>query len=182
MNEKLKVTENEIEMDIRHSLMHPPQPSEKSYRRKPVLIIAAFALVVVMAFFFPWVVLGCLIVFLLSIPAWPWIRQWYLEHKKIKVSDYQVTKETVYGVVENTYIERRRNGEGTTIYNYYVQFQNGKLWAIPMEVYAWTKNHRMSCRGVFEATRRDDTMIVVASKRTGKIVMAYPMDTFEYVD
>lgn len=182
MNEKRIVTNNEIEMDIRHSLMHPPQPSEKEHRRKPFLIIAAFALAVVPAFFFPWVILGVVIVLLLSIPAWPWLWQWYLKHKKIKISDYQVTRETVHSVVEKTYIEHGRNGHSTTIHNYYVQFQNGKLWAIPMEVYAWTKNHRMSCRGVFESTHREDAMIVVASKRTGKIVMAYSADLFEYVN
>jgi len=69
-----------------------------------------------------------------------------------------------------------------TIHNYYVRFQNGKAWAIPVENYAWTEKHRMSSYAIAQATHCDDVMIVVTNKKNGKIVMAYNTDIFEYVN
>ena len=63
MDKKLILTNNEIEKDIRHALKNPPYESEKSYRRKPFIIIAAFILVVILAIIWPVVVLATIFVF-----------------------------------------------------------------------------------------------------------------------
>ena len=181
MDEKLILTNNEIEKDIRHALKNPPYESEKSYRRKPLIFIAVFVLVVVLAILLPRFVLVAVIAFLIGLPFLPWLWQAYLQNKKITVNDYQITQETVNCVVVETYINKRSRYRYTR-YNYLVRFENGKTWAIPTENYAWTENHRMYGSEVLQATHCNDTMIVVTNKRNGKIVMAYNTDTFTYAN
>ena len=181
MDKKLILTNNEIEKDIRHALKNPPYESEKSYRRKPLIIIAAFILVVISAIFWPVVVLSTIFVFLIGLPIWPWLWRYYLENKKIVLNDYQITQETVNCVIVETYVEKRSKYKYTR-HNYFVRFENGKIWAIPADNYAWTEKHRMSFGEIYQNTHMEDTMIVVTKKRSGKIVMAYNTDTFTYVN
>ena len=181
MDKKLILTNSEIEKDIRHALKNPPYESEKSYRRKPFIIIAAFILVVISAIIWPVVVLSTIFVFLIGLPIWPWLWGYYLENKKIVLNDYQITQETVNCVIVEKYVDKRSKHKYTR-YNYFVRFGNGKTWAIPADNYAWTEKHRMSFGEVYQHTHMEDTMIVVTKKRNGKIVMAYNTDTFTYVN
>ena len=181
MDEKLILTNNEIEKDIRNALKNPPYESEKSYRRKPFIIIAAFILLVILAIIWPVVVLSTIFVFLIGLPIWPWLWRYYLENKKIVLNDYQITQETVNCVIVETYVDKRSKHKHTR-HIYCVRFENGKIWAIPTNNYAWTEKHRMSFGEVYQNTHMEDTMIVVTKKRSGKIVMAYNTDIFTYVN
>ena len=181
MDKKLILTNNEIEKDIRHALKNPPYESEKSYRRKPFIIIAAFILVVISAIIWPVVVLSTIFVSLIGLPLWLWLWRYYLENKKIVLNDYQITQETVNCVIVEKYVDKRSKHKYTR-HNYFVRFENGKTWAIPADNYAWTEKHRMSFGEVYKNTHMEDTMIVVTKKRNGKIVMAYNTDTFTYVN
>ena len=181
MDKKLILTNNEIEKDIRHALKNPPYESEKSYRRKPFIIIAAFILVVISAIIWPVVVLSTIFVFLIGLPIWPWLGEYYLENKKLVLNDYQITQEKVNCVIVEKYVYKRSKHKYTR-HNYFVRFENGKIWAIPADNYAWTEKHRMSFGEVYKNTHMEDTMIVVTKKRNGKIVMAYNTDTFTYVN
>ena len=181
MDKKLILTNNEIERDIRHALKNPPYESEKSYRRKPLIIIAAFILLVISAIIWPGVVLSTIFVLLISLPLWPWLWVYYLENKKIVLNDYQITLETVNCVIVKKYVDKRSKHKHTR-HIYCVRFENGKTWAIPMDNYAWTEKHRMSFDEVYQNTHMEDTMIVVTKNKSGKIVMAYNTDIFTYVN
>ena len=178
---KQPITNVEIERDIRHALKNPPEDTEERYRRKPLIIIPILPLAVTLVILWPIFSVVVTILLFISMPFMPWLWNWYLDHKRISVNDYQITAETVDCVIVKSYTYRRHK-HYYTVYNHFVRFENGKTWTIPADNYAWTQKHRMDCSKVLEATHRGDIMIVVTNKRNGKIVMAYNTDTFQYVD
>ena len=175
------ITNVEIERDIRHALKNPPEDTEERYRRKALIIIPILPLAVTLVILWPIFSVVVTILLFISMPFMPWLWNWYLDHKRISVNDYQITAETVDCVIVKSYTYRRYK-HYYTVYNHFVRFENGNTWTIPADNYAWTQKHRMDCSKVLEATHRGDIMIVVTNKRNGKIVMAYNTDTFQYVD
>ena len=59
-------------------------------------------------------------------------------------------------------------------------FDNGKTWNIPKNNYAWSGEFPMSDDFIYKNTHFGDIFWTVTEKNTGKIVVAYPAEYFEY--
>lgn len=111
-----------------------------------------------------------------------------IRHQKqiqnVRIQNYEITTATVYSVDEAHYqarstgsFKRRRR-----IDNYRICFENGTVWRVPKRLYRWSERNQMDDRDSCASTHRDDTMIVVTEKCSGKIVIAYHTERFAYQD
>ena len=186
MANKQILTNVEIEKDIVHAIKHPPRTSEKSYKSGTLPAILIVIFLVVMEFVYPRFILWALLALLVALPVMVIVGRIRLKHriKHVSIADYEITTETVHSIDEEHFkVERggsirHRNTE--TVHNYYIRFENGKIWHLPKELYAWNERLRRGDMGIFNATHRDDRMIVITKKDTGEIVVAYHTDVFEY--
>ena len=186
MANKHILTDAEIEQDIISALKNPPKESEASYKGWTIPCIIIALLLVIIEFVYPifilWVLLA-LIVFLIggSIVCRLRLKN---QIKNVKINDYVLTTETVHSISEEHYkaetggtVRHRRTEQ---IDNYIIRFESGKVWRVPKELYCWNERLRMHDGGIFNATHRGDTMIVVTARNTGKIVVAYHTESFAY--
>lgn len=188
MAKKQILTNVEIEKDIVHAIKHPPRISEKSYKSGTLPAILIVIFLVVMEFVYPPFILWALLALLVALPVMAIVGRIRLKHriKSVSLDDYEITIETVHSIDEEHFkVERgggaiRRYRSTETVHNYYIRFENGKIWHLPKELYAWSERLRQGDVGIFNATHRDDRMIVVTKKDTGEIVVAYHTDIFEY--
>ena len=188
MANKQILTNVEIEKDIVHAIKHPPRTSEKSYKSGTLPAILIVIFLVVMEFVYPPFILWALLALLVALPVMAIVGRIRLKHriKHVSIADYEITTETVHSIDEEHFkVERgggaiRRYRSTETVNNYYIRFENGKIWHLPKELYAWNERLRRGDMGIFNATHRDDRMIVVTKKDTGEIVVAYHTDIFEY--
>ena len=187
MEKKQTLTNNEIKKDIINALKNPPEESKSSYKIQMVATAIIFILFIVIeciyhAFIF-WA-FGALVICLIANCVINNMRLKNLE-RSVNVNDYEISRETVHSVSEETYkadaggtLNRRRTEIRN---NYTVIFESGKIWRIPAkENYAWNERLRTQALGIYRSTHKGDTMIAVTKKDTGKTVMAYNSDLFEY--
>lgn len=186
MTKKQVLTNAEIEKDLISALRNPPKESEASYKRSTPICILIVVLLIIIEFFYPifilWGVLA-LIAFLIGSGLF---HHFHLKSqiKRLTVNEYEVTEEIVHSTDEEHY---RAEAGGTVghrrteqINNYSIRFENGKIWRVPKELYCWNERLRMHDVGIFHSTHRGDTMVVVTKKSSGKIVIAYHAEIFEY--
>ena len=186
MAKKQILTNAEIEKDIISALKNPPKESEASYKRRTVPCIIIAVLLVAIECIYPifilWFLLA-LIVFLIGSSIFHHFR---LKNriKNVTINDYDITAEIVHSTDEEHYrahtggsVRRRRTEQ---VNNYIIHFENGKSWRIPKELYSWSERLRMHDVGIRNSTHCGDTMIVITEKSSGKIVVAYNTEIFEY--
>lgn len=186
MVKKQTLTDTEIEKDIVNSLKNPPKESEASYKRRTIPCFILAILLVIIEFIYPifivWFLLA-LIAFVIIYSIFDYFR---LKNKikNVTVNDYDITTEIVHSTEEEHYIAvtgvsiRHRRAE--QIDNYIIRFENGKSWRIPKELYSWSERLRMHDVDIRNSTHRGDTMIVITEKNSGKIVVAYNTEIFDY--
>ncbi len=193
MAKKQILTNAEIKKDIVSALKNPPKEAEASYKRSTLACIIIAVLLVVIALIDPifilWFLLA-LIVFIIGISIFHHFRL-KNQIKNVMINDYDITAEIVHSIAEEHYraeiggsvaeiggsVKRRRTEQ---INNYIIRFESRKVWRVPKELYSWNERLRMHDVGIFNSTHRGDTMIVVTEKNSGKIVVAYHTEIFEY--
>jgi hypothetical protein len=184
MIKKQTVTNLEIEKDIIEALKHPPGLSKQFNRRlkPPSLVIGT--ILGVMTFIYPlvvcWILLALLIISIGSIIFHVISIKYKI--KRVSISDYDITTEVVHDIVHEQYWE---SGKGLVIYeknNYNICFENGKNWRVPKRLYYWSDMLRSRDIGICRTIQHGSIMIVVTQKATGKIVVAYNTEFFEYKD
>jgi ABC-type multidrug transport system fused ATPase/permease subunit len=188
MAKKHIVTNVEIEKDIISALKNPPKQSKESYKKGmfPAIIFAVlfFVMVFILDFFVLWFLLGLVVLAIVSSIFYYFRLKNQI--KNVKINDYDITTETVSSTDEEHYMRRanRRSmhidSRSMHIDNYSIRFENGKTWRVPKELYCWKEGIRMIDYNIHQTTHRGDVMIVVTKKDTGKIVVAYHTDIFEY--
>lgn len=180
------LTNAEIEKDIVSALRHPPKESEASYQKWkiPAVLVAIFF--VVIEFFYPLFLLWLLLALLGFLIAFAVVHSILFQYriKHVSVRDYEITTEVVHSISEEHYRAERggriRHRRTEQINNYNIRFENGKIWRIPKELYAWSERLRKQDLGIYQTTHRGDHLLVVTKKDTGKIVVAYHTELFEY--
>ena len=186
MLKKQILTNAEIKKDLIHAMRHPPRISEADYKKGtlPAILMACFLFVMGFVYpqFIPWFLLG-VIAFLVGATVFHGIRFRY-RIKRVTIEDYEITTETVHSIDEEHFRTEKNGkyGRSEQIDNYSIRFENGKIWRIPKECYAWHERLRRGDRGIYQSTHRDDRMIVLTRKKDGEIVMAYHTELFEYRD
>ncbi|MBQ3597796.1 MAG: hypothetical protein II987_00855 [Clostridia bacterium] len=179
--EKVIITKAEIEKDIIHAIKHPARTPRWLY------FVGYAAVFVVMlgiaflesyigkaAFFLPAVVLFAILLL-------PLVKYGLRDRKAAKVSidNYVVKKSVVKKKKHEKYVKisKRRI---TVVNNYNIFFEKERVWRIPDELYWWSEKCSMSDISVFEKTEQGDVFYTVCEKKSGKIVMAYNTEVFEY--
>ena len=186
MAKKQILTNVEIEKDIISAIKNPPKESESSYKISTLICIIIAVLLVVIEFIYPifilWLLLA-LIVFLIGSRIFHHFRL-KNQIKNVMINDYDITAEIVNSTAEEHYRAERGGSVGhrrtEQVDNYIIRFENGKVWRVPKELYIWNERLRMSDGGIYNSTHRGDTMIVVTQRNSGKIVVAYNTEIFEY--
>ena len=186
MPRKQILTNIEIEKDIVSSLKNPPKESEASYKRWTIPCIIIAILLVIIEFIYPIFILWFLLALIAFGIVYSIFDRFRLKNKikNVTINDYDITTEIVHSTEEEHYraetggsIRHRRTEQ---INNYTIRFENGKSWRIPKELYSWSERLRMHDVGIRNSTHRGDTMIVITEKSSGKIVVAYNTDIFDY--
>ena len=178
------LTNKEIEKDIINALYKKPDISEASYKKAIVIEIIVACLMIVIEFFYRsfilWVLLALFIYIVIGTLFLHLIRS--LKAKRVSINDYNITTESVKRTSEE-HFKIRRAGKWKRkkpIDNYALYFDNDKCWRIPKDNYLWSSEYPMSDHAIFQSVNMGDKMIVVTKKRTGKPVMAYHTEFFEY--
>ena len=197
---KHRLTNAEIEKDIADTIIktESSRTDERAYRITlwiaffisiPLVILTYTKTIIILQF---WLAV-LLFIFVYAI-FYPIFRNHRI--KKITIQEYSITTETVYRISEEHYSElsnhpRRgwisailglfgQNVGGVPVDNYTIHFENGTSWLIPKQNYKWHERLYANDERLFGTIHHKDTMIVVTNKKSGKIVMAYHTDLFEY--
>ena len=186
MAKKQRLTNTEIEKDIIQAFKNPPKESEASYKGWTILCIIIAILLVIIEFIYPIFILWFLLALIALGIVYSIFDRIRLKNKikNFTMKDYDITTEVVHSTAEEHYraesggsIGHRRTEQ---VNNYIIRFENGKSWRSPKELYGWNERLRMHDVGVRNFAHRGDTMIVITEKSSGKIVVAYNTDIFDY--
>ena len=182
MPKKQKFTNAEIEKDIVTALKNPPSMSKETYQKPSVSTIIVVCVFLVLEFIYPhllvWLLLALLVWGIATI-IFHYIRL-RQRIKRVSINDYHITIETVHGTSVEHYRAHRGRFRSETVFNYMIQFENGKVWRIPKENYLWSDELSISDWGICQGTQCGNTFVVVTKKDTGEIVTAYNTEYFEY--
>ena len=178
------MVKKKIEKDIINALYKKPDKSEATYKKTTVIEIIVGCLMIVIEFFYRsfilWVLLALLIYIIGGNLLLRLIRS--SKAKKVSINDYNITTESVKHISEEHFkIRRAGKWKGKKpIDNYALYFDNDKCWRIPKDNYLWSTEYPMSDHAIFQSVSIGDKMLVITQKRTGKTVMAYHTEFFEY--
>ena len=176
------VTKKHIETDIQNSLQEVQRITFAAYKKWTIpAVIIALALgviTIVSPKFGMWGLLGVLVFCIVM-----GIAEYLLllrKRKNISMDDYEITSEPMSHKWNEVYSKRVARRRRKSINSFFMRFENDKIWIIPENNYEWTTEGGMSDYYIFQNSHREDTFIVVRSKQTGEIAMAYPAAYFEY--
>ena len=82
--------------------------------------------------------------------------------------------------MEHSLFVNNKKSIAEEIRQYNIFFEKERVWRIPDELYWWSEKNSMSDITVFEKTEQGDVFYTVCEKKSGKIVMAYNTEIFEY--
>ena len=183
MPKKERITAKEIEADIRYTLRNPPDITESEYNRQtlPAILIAIFlcALELIFPMQLLWLLCGCIVA--ICAAAITALLKLRIRQKKFSLDNYCISTERMdTKEAESFFVKGSKYSSGKTVYNYVLHFANGKSWRIPNNNYTWSGELPMSEHTVYHSANHGDAFVVVAERKTGKIVVAYHTDFFEY--
>ncbi|MBR6682128.1 MAG: hypothetical protein IKL40_03995 [Clostridia bacterium] len=184
MAKKEIVTDKEIKRDLVTAFYDYPQ-TRKNRFKDPVLFLG-LGLTVGFIFFFigfgiPIFLLLSFLFFLASI-AGHYIHTRIIPKniaKDFSTDAYDISVMTV-DCIRDEYYTKHGKTSIYNVYNYFIRFENGNEWNLPISLYRWSERHATYGSKLYKNTHAGDTFIVVTKKADNKIVMAYNTDIFEY--
>lgn len=115
--------------------------------------------------------------------------KWYKTYriKTLTLEDYEITTDILCRVSEESFEEDygfKRTTDQMPVKNYFFHFEGGSIWHIPesLYIYGWSEKHNTSTLRLYENARCGNAFILVKHKQSGKTVMAYDTEIFEYND
>lgn len=188
MPRKHILTNENIRTDIKNILKNPAQLSHAEHHSShlPLLAFSAIMLVAIVLFqkYYKTVLLIA-VIFIAAYLAADYFRK-QKSINNVSLDDYEIKAQCVSFVKEEVYSTDNKIHLSSTVKKIHTArvcimfFDNGKTWNIPKNNYAWSGEYPMSDDFIYQNTRFGDLFWTVAEKRTGKIVMAYPAEYFEY--
>lgn len=188
MARKQILTNDNIQTDIKNALKHPPMPTRAvHYKSKLPFLVFAVTTLVAMALFqnhYKLVLLVDLILIVAYLVADSILKQKRINH--VSMDDYEISTACVSYIREEIYSTDNRihlnpvTKEIHTARVYVMYFDNGSVWNIPENNYLWSGENPMSNVSLYRNTPPGAVFLTITDKHTGNIVMAYPMEYFEY--
>ena len=188
MAKKQILTNENIRNDIKNALKHPATLSHAEHRKSmfPLLVFSAIMLIAIVLFQnYYKVVLGIGVAFIVVYLVVDYFRK-QKSINNVSIENYEIKAECVSFVKEEIYSTDHKIHLSPTVKKihtaqiYIMFFDNGKTWNIPKNNYAWSGEFPMSDDFIYKNTHFGDIFWTVTEKNTGKIVVAYPTEYFEY--
>ena len=188
MTRKQVLTNENIRTDIKNALKHPATLSHAEHHKSifPLVVFSAIMLIAIVLFQnYYKVVLGVGVAFIVVYL----IIDHFLKQKSIhnvSIENYEIKTECVSCVKEEIYSTDHKIHLSPTVKKihtaqvYIMFFDNGKVWNIPKNNYIWSGEYPMSDDFIYKNTHFGDIFWTVTEKQTGKIVVAYSAEYFEY--
>ena len=188
MAKKQILTNENIRNDIKNALKHPATLSHAEHRKSmfPLFVFSAIMLIAIVLFQnYYKVVLGIGLGFIVVYFVVDYFRK-QKSINNVSIENYEIKAECVSFVKEEIYSTDHKIHLSPTVKKihtaqiYIMFFDNGKTWNIPKNNYAWSGEFPMSDDFIYKNTHFGDIFWTVTEKNTGKIVVAYPTEYFEY--
>ena len=188
MAKKQILTNENIRNDIKNALKHPATLSHAEHCKSmfPLLVFSAIMLIAIVLFQnYYKVVLGIGVAFIVVYLVVDYFRK-QKSINNASIENYEIKAECVSFVKEEIYSTDHKIHLSPTVKKihtaqiYIMFFDNGKTWNIPKNNYAWSGEFPMSDDFIYKNTHFGDIFWTVTEKNTGKIVVAYPTEYFEY--
>ena len=188
MDKKQILTNENIRNDIKNALKHPATLSHAEHRKSmfPLLVFSAIMLIAIVLFQnYYKIVLGIGVAFIVVYLVVDCFRK-KKSINNVSIENYEIKAECVSFVKEEIYSTDHKIHLSPTVKKihtaqiYIMFFDNGKTWNIPKNNYAWSGEFPMSDDFIYKNTHFGDIFWTVTEKNTGKIVVAYPTEYFEY--
>ena len=188
MAKKQILTNENIRNDIKNALKHPTTLSHAEHRKSkfPLFVFSAIMLIAIVLFQnYYKVVLGIGVAFIVVYLVVDYFRK-QKSINNVLIENYEIKAECVSFVKEEIYSTDHKIHLSPTVKKihtaqiYIMFFDNGKTWNIPKNNYAWSGEFPMSDDFIYKNTHFGDIFWTVTEKNTGKIVVAYPTEYFEY--
>ena len=188
MAKKQILTNENIRNDIKNALKHPATLSHAEHRKSmfPLLVFSAIMLIAIVLFQnYYKVVLGIGLGFIVVYFVVDYFRK-QKSINNVSIENYEIKAECVSFVKEEIYSTDHKIHLSPTVKKihtaqiYIMFFDNGKTWNIPKNNYAWSGEFPMSDDFIYKNTHFGDIFWTITEKNTGKIVVAYPTEYFEY--
>lgn len=188
MTRKQVLTNENIRTDIKNALKYPATLSHAEHHKSifPLVVFSAIMLIAIVLFQnYYKVVLGVGLAFIVVYL----IIDHFLKQKSINnvsIENYEIKVECVSCVKEEIYSTDHKIHLSPTVKKihtaqvYIMFFDNGKVWNIPKNNYIWSGEYPMSDDFIYKNTHFGDIFWTVTEKQTGKIVVAYSAEYFEY--
>ncbi len=176
------VTKKQIEADIQNSLQEVQRMTLATYKKWTIpAVIIALALAgisIVSPKIGMWGLVGVLVFgIVMGIAEHLLLLR---KRKNVSMDDYEITSEPLSDKWNEVYSKRIARRRRKSINSFFLRFESDKIWLIPENNYEWIAEGGMSDFYIYQNVHREDTFIVVKSKDTGEIAMAYPAAFFEY--
>lgn len=186
MHKKEQVTRKELEQDLISALKQPADMPKSTHQKWIIPAVIFAILFVVLEFVSPLLLMRLLMWFLLALLAFLPIVA-VVEHvqlkykiKKLSLDDYEIKTATVSHTDSETYVVKKGRWHSERINNYNIWFEDLGVWHIPKRIHFWSERLEMSDCAVYHKAHRGDTFVVVISKKTGMITLAYNTALFEW--
>ena len=188
MAKKQILTNENIQNDIKNALKHSATLSHVGHHKSmfPLLVFSAIMLIAIVLFQnYYKVVLGIGAAFIVVYLVVDYFRK-QKSINNVSIENYEIKAECVSFVKEEIYSTDHKIHLSPTVKKihtaqiYIMFFDNGKTWNIPKNNYAWSGEFPMSDDFIYKNTHFGDIFWTVTEKNTGKIVVAYPTEYFEY--
>jgi len=188
MAKKQILTNENIRNDIKNALKHPTTLSHAEHHKSmfPLFVFSAIMLIAIVLFQnYYKVVLGIGVAFIVVYLVVDYFRK-QKSINNVSIENYEIKAECVSFVKEEIYSTDHKIHLSPTVKKihtaqiYIMFFDNGKTWNIPKNNYAWSGEFPMSDDFIYKNTHFGDIFWTVTEKNTGKIVVAYPTEYFEY--
>ncbi len=187
MAKKERFTEAELLKDIKTSIKqttHSPKNKKHNDLIKIIAILFGIGFVVI-EIIYPAFVLWFFLLLIIALPTFSIYEVVKLKRKlkSVRIEDYEIST----GILTDIEHERYTVSKGHKWYsgvevinNYTMTFDNRDVWCVPKDNYLWCEERPMSDAAICQSSQIGDLFTVVRKRSTGKIVMAYPAEYFEY--
>ena len=188
MAKKQILTDETIRNDIKNAFKHPANLSHAEHHKSmfPLLVFSTIMLIAIVLFQnYYKVVLGIGLAFIVVYLVVDYFRK-QKSINNASIENYEIKAECVSFVKEEIYSTDHKIHLSPTVKKihtaqiYIMFFDNGKTWNIPKNNYEWSGEFPMSDDFIYKNTHFGDIFWTVTEKNTGKIVVAYPTEYFEY--
>lgn len=182
MIKKQTFTNADIENDIRNSLKYHKEFSKSEYTKLKVCAFIGALILIVVEFIEPkfilWFLLAYLVISIVTV-IFTFANKKHKQNR-VSINNYTISLETVSHTKYEEYVQVYYKHHARTVVICSISFENGKIWLIPKDNYLWSEELKMSNFAIYNSSHRGDRFIVVTNNETGKIVMAYNTELFEF--